>query len=306
LVCVFISAAFAVRVAFIGNSLTGGGGVGGNPGSGCEVLWPQPQPSPPHHRAGDVPTKVRTLADLAGVQWSWEQNTRSSYFLHDHASDCKEVNKNLVMDADVVVLQAQSTELQLDTCTPSVQQVTDANILFAPAPSEARLYLVETWAYYNYSENDWKFERCFSEQVRCATATLASKLQRPVRIVPMGLAYRLLSDAVCLQKVNPTVQCAQEVLDFAGYSISSCNVAVWSLSGSGVFAAADIKHQSEAAGAWLCALVMYGTLEACMPPSSWLDSLDIPLAAELTAAARAALDVQFGDGLPECDTVFPH
>lgn len=81
---------------FIGNSLTGGQNIGGNDGT-CIQPYPDPQPTPNNHNPGDIPSKVKAIADVAcEINFSWTQNSRSSFFLSDHTSTCSDVNKALV------------------------------------------------------------------------------------------------------------------------------------------------------------------------------------------------------------------
>jgi len=292
------------RLALMGNSLSGGGNVGGGAGSPCTFPWPQPQPTPQIHNPGDVPSKLKALADVAG-EWnfSWIQNTRSGFYLRDHATTCAAVNERLLPGAQAVVLQGNSAEFRNDNCQPTQQQVDDANALLAKAPESSRVLFFESWASYNYSENNRKAEICFYDQVRCSIQTLVSKLARRVEVVPVGLAFRMMSDAAC-QKANPQAACVGRNLSFGGYAIDTCNATTWSLSGNGIFDAGDPKHQSEAAGAWLEALVLYGSLHTgpCLPNQAWLKALNVSLFAELTTVARAALQHQFGNGLPDCYT----
>lgn len=97
------------------------------------------------------------------------------------------------------------------------------------------------------------------------------------------------------------MQCAGQMLPFGGYDTASCEPAVWSDSKPGaVFV--DAKHQSEASGAWLEALVVYASLLAppCLPPPTILKQLGVSLYAELTTAARTALQEQYSTHLAEC------
>lgn len=108
---------------FIGNSLTGGMSIGGNDGT-CPEPYPNPQPTPEKHNPGDVPSKVKAIADTAcEFNFSWTQNSRSSFFLSDHTSTCLDVNQAMVanptlqQNISALFIQAQSAELAIDTCT---------------------------------------------------------------------------------------------------------------------------------------------------------------------------------------------
>jgi hypothetical protein len=130
------------KAVFIGNSLTGGGGVGGrnNETDKCAdnpVPWPETLPST---NPGDVPGKVKQISDAAcQFNFQWSQNTRSAHFLSTHAGACRMVNEDMITemgaDLNVLVVQAQSEELANDTCEPYSRQVANLTILlnFAPA-----------------------------------------------------------------------------------------------------------------------------------------------------------------------------
>lgn len=87
-----------------------------------------------------------------------------------------------------------------------------------------------------------------------------------------------------------------------GFNTSSCEGSLWAASNIGILNPGQTLHQSEWAGAWMNALVLYSTLhlQPCIPPISLLRSLNVSNADILTEAAVYALGLEYGTNLPAC------
>jgi hypothetical protein len=231
-----------------------------------------------------VPGKVKQISDAAcQFDFQWNQNTRSAHFLSTHAGSCKLVNENMITgmgaDLDVLVVQAQSTELAKDTCKPDSDQVINLNVLLSDAPTNSRKMLFAAWAGYNTGD-----EICTFQKLDCTQQDLKDQLS--LQILPVGQSFRYIADS---NNCNTTT---------CGYVSNSC--LLWSDSGDGLFA--DSIHQSEASGAWLAALVVYGGMQTpvCLPspkllvPSNLSDDLKTELA---TAAAVFLISEEYGSDL---------
>jgi hypothetical protein len=284
------------RAVFIGNSLTGGAGVGGKNSEDdrCElnpVPWPTVIPNP---NPGDVPSKVKLISDAAcQFNFQWTQNTRSAHFLSTHAREpdgCRIVNGNMIDavadDLDVLIVQAQSAELAKADCEPTSAQEENLDILlnFATSPNTKK-YLFGLWSRYNTGS-----ERCTFDALKCTQENLAQDSVHDLDILPVGESFRYIADMSC-----------SSLDGSCGYNSSSCSNSLWSDSDDGLFV--DDIHQSETTGAWLAALVIYGGMQTpvCLPSADLL-SPDLPdaIKTELAFAATFALTDQFGPDLDAC------
>eukprot|EP00899_Mesostigma_viride_P018769 jgi/Mesvir1/26894/Mv20624-RA.1 len=292
----------------------GGQGVGGSLTSTqdvtCTKKWPN-MTSPTYTvNPGDLPSKVKAIADAACVyNLTWEQNTRSSYYMKNHVEVCGAVDKAMVQATDVnaVVLQAQSEELSLSSCLPTTLQVSQAVTLLKPAPAIAKLFVVETWADQSKIDSSGRHaEICMFEKLKCSVASLARNVTaqlgngNTVRVIPEGQAWRAIADAACTKSsVSCTCLTKGTALTSCGYS--SCGGLWGPTNGSGLFNT-DGNHQTDAVGAWLNALVTYGSFFKCIPPATLLTRLNVASAATLTEAAATALTNQLRLDYP---TQFP-
>jgi hypothetical protein len=276
------------KAVFIGDSLTGGAGVGGKntEADKCAdnpVPWPETLPST---NPGDVPGKVKQISDAAcQFNFQWSQNTRSAHFLSTQAGSCKLVNENMITemgaDLNVLVVQAQSEELAKDTCEPDSDQVTNLNILLDLAPSNSKKMLFATWAGYDADDEIRTFEK-----LNCTQQDLKGQLS--MQILPVGQSFEYIADSN---------NCDNKTYGYVSYSCS-----LWSNSGDGLFA--DSIHPSETSGAWLAALVVYGGMQTpvCLPPPELLapSGLSYDVKTELATAAAVALTEEHGSSLFEC------
>ena len=221
------------RAVFIGNSLTGGHNVGGrnfDPTENCVAKpfpWPEQQPS---LNAGDVPSKVKQISDNAcQMNFEWIQNSRSAHFLSTHARDptvseeagCKFVDRDMITDfasqeesLDVLIIQAQSNELNRPDCQSTAFEVASADTLLhdAPAASAARKILYGIWSGYNSTEEITTFDN-----LRCTQKALAQI--HNMAVAPVGESFRFIADNHCETTASGT-----------GYDSRSCEHTLWSSS----------------------------------------------------------------------------
>jgi hypothetical protein len=198
-------------------------------------------------------------------------------------------------DLDVLVVQAQSAELAKDTCEPDSAQVTNLNILLNDAPTNSKKMLFATWAEYDTGD-----EICTFSKLECTQQDLKDHLS--LQILPVGQSFRYIADSNC----DTTTTCNCDTTT-CGYVSDSCSTSRWSDSGDGIFA--DYIHQSEASGAWLVALVVYGGMQTpvCLPSPELLapSGLSNDLKTELATAAAFALTEEYGSDLYECSASSP-
>ena len=297
------------RAVFIGNSLTGGHNVGGrnpDPTENCVAKpfpWPEQQPS---SNPGDVPSKVKKISDNAcQMNFEWVQNSRSAHFLSTHARDptvsnvagCKFVNRDMITDTssqedslDILIIQAQSNELNRPHCQPTALEVASADTLLndAPAASAARKMLYGLWAGYNSTTAITTFE-----SLQCTQKTLAN--MHKMDVAPVGESFRFIADQNCNKSASGT-----------GYDERSCEHSLWSSSAQqygGLFD--DHIHQSEASGSWLSALVIYASMQSpvCLPSVELFPEtagLSGSVSAELVTAAQYAIVQEYGHDLSPC------
>ena len=103
---------------------------------------------------------------------------------------------NAKMDAlsDAVVVQAQSTELQTNDCSPGADAIRYTERLFKTA-KKAKKLLYETWSRFDYTDNKKKQENCMFAQLQCTYAGLATAVR--AQIAPVGRAWQYLGNKHC-------------------------------------------------------------------------------------------------------------